>query len=111
MTRQPSEGRSRDGGLRYGEMERDCMLAYGTGKFMNERMYTSSDRYQINSCSACGLMVVFNNDQHIHECKYCGNRSDFSLINMPYACKLLFQELMSMNVAPRIITDKFIQNH
>ena len=64
MTRQPSEGRARDGGLRFGEMERDCMLAYGTGKFVNERMYISSDKYQINSCSKCGLMAVYNNEKH-----------------------------------------------
>jgi len=113
LTRQPSEGRGRDGGLRFGEMERDCMAAYGTIKFLKDRMYDVSDKFHVDVCNRCGMMAIFNNEKHLHRCNYCENFTDFSKVEFPYACKLLFQELMTMNVAPRIITDEFyhkIQN-
>ena len=50
-------------------------------------------------------MAVFNNEKKIHVCKTCNNRTDFNRIEIPYACKLLFQELITMNIAPRIITE------
>lgn len=102
LTRQPAEGRARDGGLRFGEMERDCMISHGSSKFTKERIYDASDKYQIYCCKRCGLTACFNND--IHVCRYCDNRSDFALVKIPYACKLLFQELTTMNVIPRILT-------
>ena len=105
LTRQPAEGRSRDGGLRFGEMERDCMAAHGAAHFTKERLYTVSDKYELFSCRKCGLFAIFNNNQHLHICKTCGNRVSFAHIKIPYACKLLFQELITMNIAPRIITD------
>ena len=105
LTRQPAEGRSRDGGLRFGEMERDCMVAHGTTRFAKERLYDVSDKYEVFVCRKCGMFVIFNNFRHIHHCKTCGNRVDFARIKIPYACKLLFQELITMNIAPRIITD------
>ena len=106
MTRQPAEGRSSHGGLRFGEMERDCMIAHGTASFLQERMMTVSDNYNIFICSKCGLTCVFNNDKNIYECKICDNRKDFKRINIPYSCKLLFQELESMCIAPRLLTNK-----
>ena len=105
LTRQPAEGRSRDGGLRFGEMERDCMAAHGSASFTKERLYGVSDKYELFVCRKCGMFAVFNNIQHIHICKTCGNRVSFARIKVPYACKLLFQELITMNIAPRIITD------
>ena len=105
LTRQPAEGRSRDGGLRFGEMERDCMVAHGATRFTKERLYDVSDKYEVFACRKCGMFVIFNNNRHLHYCKTCGNRTDFSRIKIPYACKLLFQELITMNIAPRIITD------
>ena len=107
LTRQPSEGRGRDGGLRFGEMERDCMAGYGTIKFIKDRMFDVSDKFHVNICNKCGMMAIFNEEQHIHKCNYCHNLVDFSKIEFPYACKLLFQELLTMNVAPRIITDEY----
>lgn len=105
LTRQPAEGRSRDGGLRFGEMERDCMVSHGAARFTRGRMYDASDKYSVYTCKKCGLIASYNDKMHIHLCHTCGNRSDFSYIEIPYACKLLFQELNTMNIAPRLITE------
>ena len=104
LTRQPAEGRSRDGGLRYGEMERDCMCSHGAARFNKGRLYDASDKFSVHVCKRCGLMAAYNNETHIHLCKTCDNRTDFDYVEIPYACKLMFQELMTMNIAPRIIT-------
>ena len=106
LTRQPAEGRSRDGGLRFGEMERDCMVSHGASRFTRGRMYDASDKYQVYVCKKCGLIASYNDELHIHCCRTCDNRVDFAYVEIPYACKLLFQELTTMNVVPRIMTDK-----
>ena len=105
LTRQPAEGRSRDGGLRFGEMERDCMISHGAARFTRGRMYDASDKYQVHVCKKCGLIASYNDVLHIHHCKTCDNRTDFAYVEIPYSCKLLFHELMTMNVVPRVITD------
>jgi DNA-directed RNA polymerase II subunit RPB2 len=105
LTRQPAEGRSRDGGLRFGEMERDCMVSHGAARFTRGRMYDASDKYSVYVCKKCGLIASYNDKMHIHLCHTCGNRSDFSYVEIPYACKLLFQELNTMNIAPRLLTE------
>jgi DNA-directed RNA polymerase II subunit RPB2 len=105
LTRQPAEGRSRDGGLRFGEMERDCMISHGAARFTRGRMYDASDKYSVYICKKCGLIASYNDKMHIHICHTCNNRSDFAYVEIPYACKLLFQELNTMNIAPRLITD------
>ena len=104
LTRQPAEGRSRDGGLRYGEMERDCMCSHGASRFNKGRIYDASDAFEVHVCRACGMLAAYNNECHVHHCRTCDNRSDFDRVELPYACKLMFQELMTMNVAPRILT-------
>lgn len=104
LTRQPAEGRSRDGGLRYGEMERDCMCSHGAAHFNKARLYDASDAFSVHVCRKCGLTAAFNNEHHIHLCRSCGNRTSFAKVDIPYACKLLFQELTSMGVAPRLVT-------
>jgi len=105
LTRQPAEGRSRDGGLRFGEMERDCMISHGASRFTRGRMYDASDKYQVHVCKKCGLIASYNDKMHIHLCHTCGNRADFAYVEIPYACKLIFQELNTMNIAPRLITE------
>ena len=105
LTRQPAEGRRRDGGHRFGEMERDCMCSHGASKFTKSRMMDASDGFGTHVCKKCGAIAAHNNKKHIHLCNQCGNRTDFSYVEIPYACKLLFQELVTMNVAPRIMTE------
>jgi len=104
LTRQPAEGRCRDGGLRFGEMERDCMVSHGASRFTKGRLYDASDKYQVNVCKRCGMVAAYNEKMKIYNCKTCDNRTDFNYVEIPYACKLLFQELQTMNIAPRIMT-------
>ena len=104
LTRQPAEGRSRDGGLRYGEMERDCMCSHGASRFNKGRIYDASDAFEVHICRACGMLAAYNDAKHIHHCRTCDNRTDFDRVELPYSCKLMFQELLTMNIAPRILT-------
>lgn len=115
LTRQPAEGRSRDGGFRIGEMERDVMIAHGMTRFCKERMYDVSDKYNVHVCKKCGLVACYNDGQKNkmyskadftkYYCKTCDNRTHFSKVDIPYAYKLLSQELQTINVVPRIITE------
>ena len=115
LTRQPAEGRSRDGGFRIGEMERDVMIAHGMSKFCRERMYNVSDKYAVHVCKRCGMIATFNNGDKgimrskagvtVHKCNTCGNVTDFTYVEVPYAYKLMAQELQTINVVPRIITE------
>ncbi|MBD23482.1 MAG: hypothetical protein CMG46_00540 [Candidatus Marinimicrobia bacterium] len=103
MTRQPAEGRSSHGGLRFGEMERDCMIAHGTSNFLRERMMDVSDKYHIFICCECNLPAIANPESNTYECKKCNNYKKFKKINIPYSCKLLMQELQCMSIGPRFI--------
>jgi len=102
ITRQPAEGRSSHGGLRFGEMERDCIIAHGSSYFLKERLLDVSDKYGIYTCKSCGLIATANPAKQLYECKKCNNYGDFSKCFIPYACKLLFQELQTMSIYPRI---------
>ena len=104
LTRQPAEGRSKDGGLRFGEMEKDAIVAHGAASFNKERLLDASDKFDVHVCKKCGMIASYNDSKHIHFCKTCDNRTHFNLVKLPYSCKLLFQELISMNIAPRILT-------
>lgn len=105
MTRQPAEGRSRDGGLRLGEMERDCLLSHGTLTFLKERTLDYSDNYRMFICDTCGIQGIVNPDKDIYICGGCQSETSFSEVRVPYAFKLLTQELNGMAICPRLITD------
>ncbi|KAL1473089.1 hypothetical protein MTO96_038937, partial [Rhipicephalus appendiculatus] len=96
LTRQPTEGRSREGGLRLGEMERDCLIGHGASMLLLERLMLSSDACEVDVCRTCGLLG------YSHWCHYCRSSSAIATLRIPYACKLLFQELLSMNIIPRL---------
>ena len=102
LTRQPTEGRSRAGGLRLGEMERDCLIAYGASQLLLERLVLSSDAHEVDVCETCGMMG-YNN-----WCQSCQSSRGVVKMTMPYATKLLIQELMSMNVKASLqLEDEF----
>lgn len=103
LTRQPAEGRAREGGLRFGEMERDCVAAHGITEFTKERFMECSDLFRCWSCRDCGLIAIANPKEGIWACRGCGNTTNFSTIEIPYAYKLLLQELETMNITSRII--------
>ena len=103
LTRQPAEGRARNGGLRFGEMERDCIIGHGASAFLKERMLDVSDNFRVFICRKCGLIPIANPEKAIYKCNYCKNNADISQVRIPYSMKLLIQELMTMSVAPRIV--------
>jgi DNA-directed RNA polymerase beta subunit len=106
LTRQPAEGRAREGGLRFGEMERDAVAAHGISEFTKERLMECSDLFRCWSCQDCGLIAIVNPREGIWLCKGCGNSTNFSAIEIPYAYKLLLQELETMSISSRIITQQ-----
>ena len=105
LTRQPAEGRAREGGLRFGEMERDCVAAHGIAEFTKERFVECSDGFYCYTCKSCGLISVANPKEGIWSCNSCGNTTDFSPVQIPYASKLFLQELESMCISSRMITE------
>jgi DNA-directed RNA polymerase II subunit RPB2 len=119
LTRQAPEGRSRDGGLRLGEMERDALLAHGLAKFLKEKLMDNSDPYVVWVCDECGLFAtrfdrkenqVFSQDDDIYYCKACNNHNNISKLRIPYAFKLFLHEMTAMCIAPRIRCKKTIYN-
>jgi hypothetical protein len=111
LVHQPPEGRVRDGGLRFGEMERDSVIAHGMAKFLKERLVDTSDAYTCYVCDKCGLFAQrmirkdiknYSTNKDIYYCSACNNKTQISKIMLPYAFKLLIQELMSINIASRI---------
>jgi DNA-directed RNA polymerase subunit B len=103
LTKQPTEGRARGGGLRFGEMERDCLIAYGASMMIKDRHLEESDKAEINVCERCGLLAYYDIKQRRYICRVCGDKAKISSVIIAYAFKLLLQEMMSLNVAPRLL--------
>lgn len=106
LTRQPSEGRSRDGGLRLGEMERDVLAAHGMAQLLKERSVDNSDSYTYHVCDLCGLDAHKVPKKKHYICTGCNNTTKISTIVCPYAFILFMNELKAMNILGRIRTSK-----
>lgn len=104
LTRQPPSGRSNEGGLRIGEMERDVVLSYGFSQFSKESVMERSDKYTWAVCKCCGRTSSYNPEKAIYHCHGCDTQ-DIAIIQTPYSYKLMTHELESMGVSPRLITD------
>ena len=90
--------------LANGIVAHNCMVSHGAARFTRGRLYDASDKYQVHVCRDCGMIAAYNDKMGIHNCRTCDNRTNFAYVEIPYACKLLFQELQTMNIAPRIMT-------
>ena len=107
LTRQPVEGRAREGGLRFGEMERDCIISHGAANVLSERLFEQSDPFVATVCSKCGMLAQPVADKTLLRqkrpfCRTCNDHASVQDVRMPYAFKLLLQELMAMNIAARL---------
>lgn len=102
LTKQPTEGRARGGGLRFGEMERDCLIAYGAAMVLKDRLLEESDKTEIYVCEKCGLIAYYDSKQRRYVCRVDGDSAKISTVTVAYAFKLLVQEMMSLVIAPRL---------
>lgn len=113
LTRQPTEGRAREGGLRLGEMERDAIVGHGASALIRERMLESSDKTIVYVCELCGFIGWYNRKKEVYECPIHKDKGVLQPLVIPYAFKLLLQELMSMGIKPRLIVsdkhEKFVK--
>lgn len=116
LTHQPPTGRTKDGGLKCGEMEKDAIVSHGMSKFLKERLLDLSDAYSTYVCDVCGMfaqrMIKKDSESYmtkndVYQCIPCKNKTRISKIIIPYAFKLLIQELLAMNIAPRIRTKNY----
>jgi len=103
LTKQPTEGRARGGGLRFGEMERDCLIAYGASMILKDRLLDESDKSDMLVCERCGLVAYHDAKQRKFVCKICGEKAIIDSVSVAYAFKLLLQEMQSLNIAPRLL--------
>lgn len=100
LTRQPTEGRAKEGGLRLGEMEKDTFVAHGASLLLKERF--DSDKTTLALCEECGLLAIYDEYKNKSHCPVCGESAPVSKIELAYAFKLLLDELKSMCIYPRL---------
>lgn len=101
LTRQPTEGRAKEGGLRLGEMEKDTFIAHGASLLLKERF--DSDKTVVPLCEKCGLIAVYDSRKNKSYCPICGDAVEINNIEISYAFKLFMDELRSFGVYPKMV--------